>query len=238
VISRLRRLFGAHAVSDADLSAYVDGELPAAVLQVHIDKCESCLAKVAELRSVKSLLGEMPRENPGRSFVLSPEIAFEGPAAARRRAGPVWAPALALSVLVLLLAADLGGIDGGGSPSTAGNASLAAQDKASGGAETSGLSNAAPAPRAGATGAQSPVASQAQAAVAAPNQVTPPASSDTTRPSAPGAASPVAAPAAAAASTRESGSGWSVLRLLEVLSALTFAGSLVYLWWYRQKHRV
>ena len=53
MITRLRRMFTRHPVSDDELSALVDGMLPAArqaTVTSHTEACEACRHKLAELR--------------------------------------------------------------------------------------------------------------------------------------------------------------------------------------------
>ena len=103
----------AHLSAEA-LSAYLDGELSsgrAARARSHLAACERCQARLDELRSLKSLLSGLPRTAASRSFVLTPEQA--GLPARRREARSVirapvinFAPAVALTLLVALLAVD------------------------------------------------------------------------------------------------------------------------------------
>ena len=64
---------GRHEVREADLSAYVDGELSASVLQrveAHLEVCAACRESVTELRAVHQSVKELPRVPVPRSFVL------------------------------------------------------------------------------------------------------------------------------------------------------------------------
>lgn len=57
---------------DADLSAYLDGELPPAErarVTAHLGGCARCRAHLAELRSTASLIGALPGVRPSRSLV-------------------------------------------------------------------------------------------------------------------------------------------------------------------------
>ena len=64
---------GRHEVREADLSAYVDGELNASALQrveAHLEVCAACRESVTELRAVRQSVKELPRAPVPRSFVL------------------------------------------------------------------------------------------------------------------------------------------------------------------------
>ncbi len=245
MISRLKAIFRAHPVSETELGAFVDGRVPPdrlVALQAHIESCAQCAARVADLRSLKSLLASLPQERPQRPLTLSPAMAAAPTTAARQRpSAPIWAPALALSVLVLLLAVDIVG-PASSSSRQASDASLATsqQKSTAAGAESGAFSNAAaptiPPPRTGDASA-APVAPQPQTAAGAAAQAaspaaaaqasSPPAAADSARAA---AAPTVAAPATHTTPSAESGSSWSVLRVLEVLAGVAFLISLAYAW--------
>ena len=100
-----------------DISAFLDRELkmlPRSIeLSAHFETCESCRATLEELRSVQALIAGLPNVAAPRSFALTPEMAGvtmrEKPV---RRASLAFAPAVALTVLVALLALDFGGGSG------------------------------------------------------------------------------------------------------------------------------
>ncbi|MDQ2951107.1 MAG: zf-HC2 domain-containing protein [Chloroflexota bacterium] len=81
----------------AQLSAYLDGALAAAeraAIGAHLDTCADCRARLAELRTVVSLIGALPTLSPSRRLV--PRVA----------AVPVWmAPLRTLTTLASGLAA-------------------------------------------------------------------------------------------------------------------------------------
>ena len=66
-----------------NLSAYVDGELTAAIredVESHLEGCAECRAELASLRSLVSLLHQVPQIEPRRSFALAaaPEPVRQG----------------------------------------------------------------------------------------------------------------------------------------------------------------
>ena len=104
-------LFRREHLSDADLSARIDGRLSirrSRAVAAHLHRCPRCRQAFEGLQTAKLLLGELPRQQPARSFVLSPEAAAREarPPPASRRPAFSFAPAVALVLLVALLAAD------------------------------------------------------------------------------------------------------------------------------------
>jgi hypothetical protein len=108
--------------SQADLSAYVDGEL--AVVQArsvaaHAETCAECREALEGLRETKALLAGLPRAMLPRSFVLS--AAQAGLLAARpttsRPSALRFAPALSLAALAVLLLVDVSLPSGSGDSS-------------------------------------------------------------------------------------------------------------------------
>ncbi|MPZ48955.1 MAG: hypothetical protein GEU75_06540 [Dehalococcoidia bacterium] len=103
-----------HHPTEEELSAYIDGELasgPMTSIAQHLRGCEACAAHSDSLGTTKSLLAELPRFEPSRSFVLSPELARERPRPAAPRRSPfVFAPAVALTVFLALVAVDLSSV--------------------------------------------------------------------------------------------------------------------------------
>jgi anti-sigma factor RsiW len=109
-----------HPVSDNDLSAYTDGEIERSALvrvAAHLSTCETCRKQVAELRTLKAMLSALPEVQSGRSFAISPATTGQGarraPAPRRTASSLAFAPALAMTVLVLLFAVDMAVIDVG-----------------------------------------------------------------------------------------------------------------------------
>ncbi len=108
---------------EEELSAYVDGELSeraSRAVETHLASCEACSGLLAELQDTKSLLSELPKVEPRRSLVLGPEFAIERKAATPRRASFTSAPAaVALTFLVALVFADVTDSTGGSSDDSA-----------------------------------------------------------------------------------------------------------------------
>jgi len=126
---------------EEDLSAYVDGELgerARRAVEEHLATCEACSTLLSELQSTKSLLSELPRVEPRRSFTLGQEYAVQRrEAPAPKRSAFTFAPAAALSVLVALLFVDALDTTGGssndsGAFSTGSTASKAAEQPEAG----------------------------------------------------------------------------------------------------------
>jgi hypothetical protein len=118
---------GGH-VSEADLSAFADGALTPRLrtaVEAHVGDCAECAGVIAELRSTRTLVAQLPRPQTQRSFTLPASYAAVRPV----RPSPArhiftFAPAMAMTVLVLLLAADL--LPGSSSSSSSsGSASVA-----------------------------------------------------------------------------------------------------------------
>jgi anti-sigma factor RsiW len=230
-----------HPVEDAELSDYVDGRVPTARLEFverHVAGCETCRSQVTELKAVQAMLRSLPAPLPPRSFTLSPEAARSRPPVEHGLArAPVWAPALALSVLVLLLAVDLVDIGGGNGGGSAGLSASQEKSTAAGQREAFDAPGGATAP----APSTAPVASAAQPHVAsgaaqdsAATGATPAAAR-----SAAAQATPVApSPASEAGSEKPGGdSGTSAIHLLEGLAALVFLGSAGYVWWWDRSRR-
>jgi len=125
-------------LEDEDLSAYIDAEQGGrtASFEEHIAKCEACAMRLAELREVKAALSALPRPFASRRFALGPEHALSRPRA-ERRAAFAFAPAVALSRFVALLAVDLTVVSDGGfrdgiarDESTAGTLANTLEDRA------------------------------------------------------------------------------------------------------------
>jgi hypothetical protein len=245
VISWLKRLLGQHPLSDEALSAYVDGRSPpAANVEAHLTLCEPCRAKVSELLAVKSMLAELPQVRPARSFALTPEMAAR-PASPSpspvKRGRLIWAPAAALTALVLLLGVDLALIGGGDEGSSRGAAdSAATKDEA---AESAAFSSPA-APDTALRSAEPPAAQGTPAAGAAggaQGEVAPaaapqpsPVEPQTMQRQAEEAQTPQPSEdrdAPAALEADGSDPERAIVRILEVVAALSLAGSLVYVWY-------
>ena len=107
--------------TDEDLSAYLDEELPGREIdrvRTHLAACDACRSSLEALRSVRSMLGALPVTAAPRSFALSSEqaglqapsrMAASPQSPGRRVRVPAFAPAVALSVFLAVLAADLSG---------------------------------------------------------------------------------------------------------------------------------
>lgn len=95
---------GGHPITEAALSAYVDGELSAGErsrVERHLDGCATCRETLAGLRAVRSALQALPRATAPRSFAL--RQADVRPRAAARSAGWFASPALAGVAMVALV---------------------------------------------------------------------------------------------------------------------------------------
>jgi anti-sigma factor RsiW len=117
-----------------DLSAYLDGALPAearASVQAHLDTCALCRTRLAELRGTAHLIAALPSPAPSRSLIP-------------RVAAPVWMVALrrfsavasAAAILLFVVSAAMTSLPLGTSASApaAAPAPNAALDSARGGA--------------------------------------------------------------------------------------------------------
>lgn len=123
-----------HAISEEQLSAYIDGQLDdadAARLEAHAESCSACRDALAELRTVRSTLRELPQVAAPRSFAL--READVRPAPATRVSGGR-APALlgglasvALVAFLTLVSVDV--LDRGSSGGDAATVSGAAADR-------------------------------------------------------------------------------------------------------------
>lgn len=218
-----------HRHPEEELSAYLDGHLDEAArsgVEAHLDACEACRALLADLRATKAALAALPRIEPRRSFALTPEHARPAAVPARRHVALSFAPAVALTVFVALLAVDISGALSGQDsrglpPALTGKADQAQR-------ETLRMPQAS-APQ-DAAGSQ---AETAPSPFAAPQAAAP-------------APSPPVAPSEAERPAGRSGDGVhvlgaeensdeTVLRVLEVLAAVAFAGSLALAFWSRRK---
>jgi len=244
--------FRRSAHPEEDLSAYVDGELgerARRALETHLASCEACSTLLRELQDAKSLLSELPRLAPRRSFTLGPEFAAARQPAPRKRMSLTFAPVVALTVLVALLFVDAVDFSGGGS-SDSGSFSTAASRQAEPGAgglalESGKAPEAAPnasAGTAGGTAADSAAPAQdgesgapSAGALTAPSPEEPAenAAPLTIRPagddeSATSAEPPEAESGASQAQGPEGTSGGlSTLRILEIAATIALAASLL-----------
>lgn len=86
------------------LSAYLDGELPAAeraALGAHLSGCAQCQRELAALRQTRALLRSLPTPALPRDFRLPAQPAI---VPARRRRPPVWArPAQAIGTIAAMI---------------------------------------------------------------------------------------------------------------------------------------
>jgi hypothetical protein len=213
-------LWRRHAVSEEELTAYVDGQLDAvgaARLEAHSATCEECATAIAELRALKSVLSALPAVSPSRSFVLTLAMAGDPGQSRPRAAGSssrfAFAPALAMAVLVLLFAIDFtvigGGRDESGGTFLASDSRSAADGESAKGAPAAEQPDMAPAAR-GAT-----PAADMDSAAQEPEQV---------RAAADEAAPP---PDAAAPTLSQDGStARDILRVLQIVAALALLVSL------------
>ena len=214
--------FKRHPVSEADLSAYIDGQLAnvrQAQVSAHLESCDACAAYVADLRSLKALVATLPQEQPARSFTLTPAQAGQRPTPRRSfPAGLALAPAMALTLFVALVGIDLLAVDGGGR----GGAPEALTAKyADQGAAVE--RSAAPAPAASGAEAGAPAP---QVPTVGPGLTGP---ADSAAPDQAKAAEKGGPPEGRAGASNARATEEAVLRALEGLAALAFVGSLAYL---------
>jgi anti-sigma factor RsiW len=97
---------------EAELSAFLDGELPSArqaVVARHLQGCGECAAVLDGLGLVKAMVSELPRPEARRSFTLGQEYVMARPALTPRRSPWAFAPALTLTLFLALIAVDLAG---------------------------------------------------------------------------------------------------------------------------------
>jgi len=189
--------FHRHPVSSADLSAYVDDALPPRRLEQvrrHLASCPACTATVDELLEVKAAVRGVPAITAPRSFAVRPAML---PGRARLLAGGfpyAFAPAAALTALLLLLSADFVVFPSKGSSPTPASSPVAAKssglafgntspadkspglaaESASPAARTFDSANSPPAPAPSAVARQAPQIASAPA-VPAPQGLTAPA---------------------------------------------------------------
>jgi anti-sigma factor RsiW len=229
--------------STEDLSAFLDGELPARRqedVSRHVAACETCATVVEDLGAAKAALGGLTPEHPSRSFRLGPEYALPPstrPAPVAPRPSPfAFAPAVALTLLVALLAVDFVIVPA--EPTAREERSMATFDASK---DDSGAGALAPTSREAAPGAAQSQMADAVAPTPAP------ASAPSLMP---GAQAPTAVPPNIAAGERATGAtaigepatpdtveveedGRDWLRAVEALVALVFIGSLVVVLWPR-----
>ena len=131
-----------------DLSAYLDGELRGrrqGEVAAHLDACEWCRVLFEELRGAKTALADLPRVAAPRSFRLGWEMAGERRVEPLPRRALAYAPAVALTLFVALLAVDLGAFSGGagdGGLSLTGRTEDSANEKAAGAPQPTDLESA------------------------------------------------------------------------------------------------
>ena len=118
-----------HPIRDAELSAFVDGELPAvdsARVEAHVESCDPCGQTLLELRAVRQSVRDLPRVAAPRSFALREadvQTEARAPAAGAFSGAPGLLGAVAtMAVLVfgVLVAVDVGGTPSGGGADSAG----------------------------------------------------------------------------------------------------------------------
>jgi anti-sigma factor RsiW len=212
--------FRRHPVSEEELSAQLDGRLPAvraANVTAHLEACSSCRGAMAELESVRRLVAALPAAVPPRSFAIR-EADLAPAGAAPRLAGLAFAPAVAIALFVALLVYDLSTAPGGGESTFAGAVETTQASKALDSAAAAPPA-VTPAARSAAAEAPSPVAAAAQPP-ATPAAVDAPPEGPSLRP-------------APVATGDEEGRTW--LRALQIAAAAGFVGSLAYLLWKRRR---
>ena len=105
---------------DTDLSAYLDGELAPAQrtrVDAHLDGCDPCRARLAELRATASLISGLPSLRPSRSLV--PVLTTRWNWLRPLRSASAFASGAFLFVFLVTAVARSGSGLGGGSPTTA-----------------------------------------------------------------------------------------------------------------------
>lgn len=107
--------------TDEELSAYIDEEASSKDrerIRAHIDGCDACRERYEGLRSVQTMLSQVTQPAVPRSFTLTPELAgvqastrapVYTPQPPSRFRVPAFAPAVALTFFLAVLAVDLGG---------------------------------------------------------------------------------------------------------------------------------
>jgi hypothetical protein len=96
--------------TEEELSACLDGELSAnkqASVMEHLRACEACASLYEGFGATKALTASLPRAETRRSFVLGAEYARERAPAVAPRSPLAFAPAVALTLFVALVAVDL-----------------------------------------------------------------------------------------------------------------------------------
>ena len=214
-------------LSDADLSARIDGRLSirrSRAVAAHLDRCPRCRQAFEGLQTAKLLLGELPRPQPARSFILSPEAAASEarPRPAPRRPAFSFAPAAALVLLVALLAADFVVLpeDGSGGGGNADSAAALQAERA-----TAGLGAAAEAAPTAADAVAPPEARQsvdADTTAGAPAATGDGASEDEAGFAAPADPAETAKAQAEATEAKEDAADRTLLRILEGAAAVAF----------------
>ena len=252
------RWFSSKEHPEEDLSAYLDGELSdreRRKVEGHLAACDRCSSLLEELASMRTMLSTLPEVEPRRSFVLGPEHARPrpGPAAARqeRRSPFVFAPAVALALLVALVGVDLAAYSGGNSGGRADQlASGAAELREavdegtlqrtaeqpvpanSGAGASAGAAENPPADRSTGPDQRVPMVAPGTAPEGAPTAPTPSEGAAFTAPGQP-ADTDAAGVASSVEPERQAGSQSSgtpsTLRVLQVLAAIAFAVSLLWL---------
>ncbi|HET9016032.1 MAG TPA: hypothetical protein VFN57_10580 [Thermomicrobiaceae bacterium] len=200
-------------VSDAELAAYVDGEIESVdrrrAIAAHLEECAMCRQTLRELMVLVGALAELPQPEPTRSYRLTPAMVpapapLTVPWFIRFQPAMRWATAAAALLLVLVVGADVvthaGGAATTASPSSAPRVLTSASSAASTSAPAARPSAASPAAAAAPFPAASSPPARAAAGVA---------------PATPGA---VAAAGPAGAATSPSGgapppSGWRIAEL-------------------------
>ncbi len=216
----------AHPIED-EISAFLDGELGnsrSVELSAHFGTCASCRATLEDFRSVESLVARLPIADAPRSFALTAEMA--GVSAGQkqaRRMSMALAPAVALTILVALLAVDLGGLsDNESSDQSSRGPAVGSQTMA---ADADDGTDAATVAEAGEDGDS---AATSELAPEAPTTADTEAGRAAPAPAAAGESigEAEANPLASEPASDEGGDGTNWLRLLEIGAALAVGASL------------